>query len=125
MPVGVIVCVCVARAEPVKVSAGIVIEGEEEAATALFKVENTYFVALLTETSVEAEVIEVDALVPEGVPPLVALVVSELPVNTGAATVPEGVPALTALVVSLPPVNTCAAAVSVATVGADSVPAGV
>ena len=66
------VCVCVARADPVKVSAGIVIEGELDAAAALFRVEKTYFVGLVTGTSVDAEVIVVDALVPAGVPALVA-----------------------------------------------------
>ena len=124
------VCVCVARADPVKVSAGIVIEGELEAAAALFSVENTYFVGLVTGTSVEAEVIVVDPFVPAGVPALVApvvvvpfvpagvkLAVEFVPAGVKLAVefVPAGVPALTAEVVSDAPVN----------VGVLTVPAGV
>jgi len=43
---------------PVNVSAGMVIDGELEAAAALFRVEKTYFVGLVTGTSVDAEVID-------------------------------------------------------------------
>ena len=62
------VWVCVAIAEPVKVSAGIVTEGELAAAAEPFSVEYTYFVGLVTGTSVDAVVIVVEALVPAGCP---------------------------------------------------------
>jgi hypothetical protein len=89
VPVGVTVCVCVPIAEPVKVSAGMAMLGELEAAAALLSVEKTYFVGLVTGTSVDALVMDCAAFVPAGVPALVAEVVSSEPVKVSAGTVPE------------------------------------
>jgi hypothetical protein len=90
VPLGVIVCEWAASWLPVKTSAGMVMDGELEAAAALLSVENTYFVGLVTGTSVEADVIDWAAFVPAGVPAVTELVASLLvPVKVSAGTVPE------------------------------------
>jgi hypothetical protein len=141
VPVGVTVCVWVARAEPVNASAGTVILGAVALQAVVDPVPAAMFVAA------QFPLVAVAPFVPAGVPPLTALVVSEAPEKTGtldppvgheiapsakappafvgtptgqaiAPSVneppefdPAGVPALTALVASLPPVKVWAAAV--------------
>lgn len=67
---------------PVNTSAGMVMEGELEAAAALLSVEKTYFDGLVTGTSVDAEVIDCVAFVPVGVSVCVC-VASAAPANVG------------------------------------------
>lgn len=93
VPVGVSVCVCVASAEPVKVSAGTVNElpGDEPPIVLNAPLEVP---ALLPVTVATVAV----PLVPAGVPALTALVVPWLPAKVGVETVPAGV------MLSVPPV---------------------
>ena len=148
VPVGVTVCVWVARSDPVKASAGTVMFGAVALQAVVEPVPAAMFVAA------QLPLVAVAPLVPAGVPPLVALVVSDAPENVGtleppvgheiapsvnaplafvgvptgqeiAPSVkpppefdPAGVPPLTALVVSLAPVKACAAAVKELTVSA-------
>lgn len=114
VPVAVTVCVCVAIADPVKASAGTVKElpGADPPIA-----ENPPLLVPLNEPEVVATLAV--PFVPAGVPALVALEVTwlpvkvsagtvpALPVNTGAATVPCGVYEVDPPVVPTSPLAAC------------------
>ena len=84
VPVGVTVCVWVARSEPENVSAGTVMFGAVALQAVVEPVPAAIFVAA------QFPLVAVAPLVPAGVPPLVALVVSEAPANVGTLDPPVG-----------------------------------
>ena len=92
MPAGVSVWVCVASADPVKVSAGTVRFGDVPLHAVVDPVPAAIFVAA------QLPLVAVAPFDPAGVPALVALVVPSDPVKVGCETVPLGV------MVALPPV---------------------
>lgn len=84
VPAGVSVCVCVANAEPVKVSAGIVMEVVPDASVVPLNVLIEYPAVPVAEYPPVAIVADAVPFVPAGVPALVALVVwLDVPANVG------------------------------------------